>query len=102
MLLRPNKNKSTTRVFSLLALALVVVGLAFGGALNAFAGKLSDTTYGLSGHVPSAPYANMVVNGDFETGSLSPLTTATNGGRGARKSTPAFVHAGLYSGRVIT
>src|SRR5437867_4138520 len=63
------------------AMALVVVN---GLSTNTFAGKLADTTYGLS-HQPTATApapkaagsgplivnAGLVVNGDFETGSLS-------------------------------
>src|SRR5436190_7868607 len=52
MLSRPNKNKTVIKGFALLALALVAVALAFGGAQNASAGRLGDTSYGHSRNAP--------------------------------------------------
>src|SRR5436190_19190905 len=52
MLSRPNKNKTVIKGFALLALALVAVALAFGGAPNASAGRLGDTS---KGHNRNAP-----------------------------------------------
>jgi hypothetical protein len=46
--------------------------------------------------------ANMVVNGDFETGTISPWTTATNGGSATINSNVSFVRTGSFSGKITT
>src|SRR5206468_2307073 len=48
----------------------------------------------------NTPLPNMVVNGDFETGAISPWNTSTSSGSAAITTTP--VHAGTYSGRITT
>src|SRR5258708_6036944 len=48
---------------------------------------------------PAVPF-NLTINGDFETGNLSPWTTNVNGGSGAIVATP--VHAGNFAARVTT
>src|SRR5438105_4270488 len=82
-----------------MAVGSIAAGL---GAGSAYAGKLTDTAYGLPHNSPLAPNSNMVVNGDFETGSISPFTTVVNTGSGAINSTASFVHAGSFSARITT
>src|SRR5947209_1777230 len=96
------KNRVARTMFSLLALALALAAAAGQGAPGAMAGKLTDTSYGFTRSAPSAPNANMLVNADFETGAISPWTTATNGGVGVINSNAAFVHGGSFSARITT
>jgi len=58
----------------------------------------------LAGSVPPLVQAtgNMLTNGDFETGVISPWTTPQNGGSAAINSDPAYVHTGNYSGKITT
>ena len=58
----------------------------------------------LAGSVPPPVQAtgNMLTNGDFETGAISPWTTPQNGGSAAINSDPAYVHTGSYSGKIAT
>src|SRR6476659_6189847 len=89
------------RIYALAAILVLALGMAvFAG--QALAGRLTDTTYGNTRSAPSVPNVNMVVNGNFETGSISPWTTAVNGGTGGINSNPPFVHAGSFSGRITT
>src|SRR2546423_298236 len=92
-----------------IGLGLLVVGLvaALGivGGVSASrpSGGTSTIVAGLLAAAPLAPEANMVVNGDFETGSLSPNWPGTVGSpvTASITSTVGFVR-GTYSAKIVT
>src|SRR5204863_4817418 len=81
-------------VAALVGLLALVIGISLTSS-GALARKLGDQYH------PTAP-SNVVVNGDFETGSISPFTTIINTGSGVINSDPAFVHNGAYSAKVTS
>jgi hypothetical protein len=54
-----------------------------------------------SGATPAVA-ANLVVNGNFESGNISPWTTSIGGGSATINSNLSFVHAGTLSGQVTS
>ncbi len=86
-------------IFTLLAFVLIS-GIMAANMSSAQAGKLGDTEYGLPSHLVTAPTANQVVNGDFETGNTSPFTTSVQSGSAAITSNPSFVHTGSFAAQV--
>ena len=100
----------------LLGLTVVVLTLLLGirySASGAFASKLGangtiSNASRLSASAPvghsalAVPAANMVVNGDFETGSTIPFTTSVQGGSASITSDPNFVHSGTFAAQVST
>src|SRR5438067_6997562 len=76
------KNGPARILFPLLALALAAVlvwPFAGPGAPGALAGRLTDTSQGNTRGGPSVPNTNVVINGDFETGSTSPFANFSSG-----------------------
>src|SRR5438552_96134 len=100
-----------TRGWVWLAMLMLVLAIIAGPAVSGvFAGRLTDTTYGLSrpsgpsgpANAPLAPTAsNLVVNGDFETGSLSPNWVTTIGSA-TNTINGSVVHSGSWAVKVAS
>src|SRR5437870_2145780 len=95
----PMLRRGVIAALALLGLvALTAIGLTAGAASASLAAWQVANPPG--GGKAAAPQSNMVVNGDFETGNISPWTTALGSGSAAIVTTP--VHAGTFAARVTT
>src|SRR5437868_9049148 len=101
-------NRRTRTLFRLMPAALaIILALATGvsgGTLAAGPAKSVYASPRLSGALnsPLVPSTNMVTNGDFETGSLSPNWTTMGTATTSINTDPAFAHGGASSAKIST
>src|SRR5947208_1124929 len=102
----PKSNPSSSLLEEYLTLIIISL-VAIGGLLFARSVLTPPTTSaapaGAAIARPMSPAANTVVNGDFETGSLSPNWPTTIGAATPSvNSNASFVHSGSFSARVAS